>query len=141
MSPSNEIQVEILSPEKSLFKGVAGSVMLPGKLGYMAILPGHAKMIAELGVGLLELSDLTGQKTPFFIAGGFVEVDANVMRVLVDVIEKPGDIDLTRAQKAESRARERLSSHATQDDLDYARAQAALMRAQARIALAGVVRL
>ena len=59
MTPSSEIQVEILSPEKSLFKGVAGSVMLPGKLGYMAILPGHAKMIAELGVGLLELSEFS----------------------------------------------------------------------------------
>lgn len=137
MTTQNEMNVEILSPEKNLFKGPASAVVLPGKLGYMTILPGHAKMIAELDVGLLELS-ASAAAAKYFIAGGFVEVRSDIVRVLVDVVEKPQDINVERARKAEVRAKERLSGKAP--EVDYARAQAALLRAQARLALAGGAR-
>jgi len=138
------MNVEILSPEKSLFKGQAAAVVLPGKLGYMTILPGHAKMIAELSVGVLELAEVGKVAAKYFVAGGFVEVSENQVRVLVDVIEKPSEINVERAQKAQNRAMQRLSGKQDTSDaglVDYTRAQAALLRAQGRLAAAALGRM
>lgn len=136
MIGSEEMKLEILSPEKILFKGSATAVGLPGKLGYMTVLPGHAPMIAELDVGILSVAKPGEAEQKYFTAGGFVEVRHGDVRVLVDVVEKPADINLERAQKAELRATDRLSGKASEEGIDYARAMMALRRAQARAALA-----
>ena len=134
MDLPTEMRVEILSPEKVVFRGQAKSLGLPGKLGYMTVLPGHTPMIAELGIGTIELSDATASKSIYFIASGFLEIVDGNARVLVDVVEKPEEIDAERARKSEKRAKDRLAS----SDLgtDYTRANAALKRAQARVTLA-----
>lgn len=140
MSSTTDMNVEILSPEKSLFRGQGSSLVLPGKLGYMTILPGHAKMIAELGVGVLELVEPNKPAVKYFTAGGFVEVDEKLIRVLVDVIEKPSEINVDRAKKAQQRAEQRLSGKASDTGaIDYARAQAALLRAQGRLMIASAI--
>lgn len=139
MSATSQIKLEILSPEKVLFRGTADAVGLPGKEGYMTVLPGHAAMIAELDVGALVVNPGAGEQK-YFIAGGFVEVRSQGVRVLVDVIEKPADINAERARQAEKRAQERLSGKSGDKDIDYTRANIALRRAQARISLAILAR-
>lgn len=141
MTIADKMQVEILSPEKSLLNTSAVSLVIPGRLGYMTILPGHTTMISELGVGTMHVhGSSSGKEEAYFIAGGFAEVQGDRVRVLVDVIERPTEIDVERARKAEARARNRLSGQSKESDLidiDYARAQGALLRAQARMAAAG----
>lgn len=140
MSTTTDMKLEILSPEKSLFRGNADAVNIPGKLGYMTILPGHAAMIAELDVGLMTVTASGQADLKYFIAGGFVEVRGDSVRVLVDVIEKPSDINVERAKKSEQRAQERLSGKTSGEGVDYARASAALRRAQTRVEISGGAR-
>jgi F-type H+-transporting ATPase subunit epsilon len=135
----NNLAVEILSPEKVLFKGAVSGVSVPAKLGYMLVLPGHAPLVAELGIGELSLISKDQTIEKFFIAGGFIEVNQTSARVLVDVIEKPKDIDADRAKKAMQRAEKRLSEK-SKEEIDYARALAALKRAQGRAAMSIILR-
>lgn len=140
MTTSEEMKLEILSPEKILYKGSTTSVGLPGKLGYMTVLPGHALMIAELDPGILRFTKSQEPDQVYFVAGGFVEVrgDGSV-RVLVDVVEKPGDIDAARAKKALERAEGRLAGKSggsnlpVESAIDFERANASYKRAQARL--------
>lgn len=128
---SEHMKLEILSPEKILYRGEADSVGLPGKCGYMTVLPGHAAMIAELDSGLLTYKKPQEGEEKYFVGGGFVEVRDNHVRVLVDVIEKTAEIDVERAKKSLSRAQDRMSGKQT--GVDYDRAGAALRRAEARL--------
>ncbi|HAQ70013.1 ATP synthase F1 subunit epsilon [Salibacteraceae bacterium] len=75
--------LEILSPEKLIFKGVAESIQLPGKDGSFGILENHAPIIATLKKGVVKVSN-EGQETEFEIKGGVVEVVKNKVIVLSD---------------------------------------------------------
>lgn len=127
------MQVEILSPSRVVSKLAATQLTAPGVCGYMGILPGHAPLIAELDIGELTVEAAEGG-TPhkYFVGGGFLEVHEDRTRVLVDVIEKPHEIDRERAQKARARALGRLDDKSVEIDME--RAQQALKRADARLA-------
>jgi F-type H+-transporting ATPase subunit epsilon len=80
---ADTLQLEIATPERQVLSASADYVTIPGKDGYMGILPGHAALLSELGEG--ELSYVAGSKTEkFTVAGGYVEVRDNHVRVLAD---------------------------------------------------------
>jgi F-type H+-transporting ATPase subunit epsilon len=79
-------QIEIATPEKLVLQQQADSAQIPGKDGYMGILPGHAALLSELMEGTLSVT-LSGQTQNFHITGGFVEVRNNHVRVLADKVE------------------------------------------------------
>ena len=82
---ADQLQLEIATPEKEVVNVAADSVTIPGKDGYMGILPGHAALLSELGAG--ELSYVSAGKTEQFkISGGYVEVRDNHVRVLADKV-------------------------------------------------------
>jgi len=135
------LQVKILSPDRILYRGQAKSLGLPGELGYMTLLPGHAAMVATLEIGPLFLEKSDAEAERLFIAGGFVDVSSEGVTVLADVVEKLGEINVERAKKSLARADERLSGHKKADNsIDLQRALAAKKRAQSRLDLAGAVR-
>jgi F-type H+-transporting ATPase subunit epsilon len=77
------LQIEIATPEKLVSAQSAESAQIPGKDGYMGILPGHAALLSELGEG--ELTYTLGGKTERFqVSGGYVEIRDNHVRVLAD---------------------------------------------------------
>ncbi|HLH39856.1 MAG TPA: ATP synthase F1 subunit epsilon [Bryobacteraceae bacterium] len=80
------LEVEIATPEKLVARQQADSVTIPGKDGYMGILPGHAALLSELGDGTLEIVS-GGRKEQHHIIGGYVEVRDNHVRVLADRAE------------------------------------------------------
>lgn len=137
----NHLQVKILSPDRILYRGSANSLGLPGELGYMTLLPGHASMVAALEIGTLALEKDNSEAEKLFIAGGFVDVGPEGVTVLADVIEKLSEINVERAKKSLARAEERLSSHKRADEAtDIPRALAAKKRSQCRLELAGVLK-
>ena len=80
------LRIEITTPEKLVVDRQADYAEIPGKDGYMGILPGHAALLSELGDGKLTLT--TGSKSESFtVAGGYVEVRDNHVRVLADRVE------------------------------------------------------
>ena len=79
-------QIDIATPEKLILDTRAESAQIPGKDGYMGILPGHAALLSELGTGTLSVTS-GGQTRSFAITGGYVEVRDNHVRVLADRVE------------------------------------------------------
>ena len=79
------LQVQITTPEKLVFEKEVEYAEIPGKDGYMGILPGHAALLSELGQGKLTLT-AGGKTESFTITGGYVEVRDNHVRVLADSV-------------------------------------------------------
>ena len=104
-------------------------VNTPVENGDVGILADHAPMIAALREGVIKyVAD--GKEHFAAVSGGILSVANNELIVLARSAEKAEDIDLARAQAAESRARERISSHSA--DWDMKRVETSLHRSLAR---------
>jgi F-type H+-transporting ATPase subunit epsilon len=124
--------LEIATPERLIVREQVAEAQIPAANGYIGVLPEHAPLLAELGIGeLLYTSD--GRRRDVVVHGGFVEVQPDHVRVLTDRAERADEIDRERARRALDRAEERLAHDA---GVDVARALNAMKRAQARLAAA-----
>ena len=133
MLPEN-IELEIVTPERFVLHETVQSVELPGKEGYMGILPGHAPLLSELGVGTL--SYFKGSHAEFFaVINGFVEVLPGRVIVLADACERAGEIDVARARAALDRAKSEMAKGSSAG-ADWVRASSALDRAVTRLQVA-----
>ena len=130
---ADSFQLEIVTPEKLVVKDRAEEMQIPGKNGYLGILPGHAPLITELAVG--RISYRNGSETHYLcVAWGFAEVLPDKVTILAERAERGEDVDCERAQKAKKRAEQRLASNDPQ--VDVPRAQNALARANTRLDVA-----
>lgn len=132
--PPENIELEIVTPEKHMLDERVDYVELPGKEGYMGVLPGHAPLLSELGMGTLFYRK-AGREEYFAALGGFVEVLPGRVIVLADACERAAEIDVERARASLDRAKSELAkgSAAGQDAAEITRA---IERAQARLAAA-----
>ena len=131
---SDTFQLEIVTPEKKVVQTKAAEeVQIPGKNGYLGILPGHAPLITELAVGEIKFREHSGEER-LAVAWGFAEVLPDKVTILAETAERPWEIDVERARKAKQRAEQRLLSG--DPNLDVERALDAFDRAQARLDVA-----
>ena len=126
-------QLEIVTPEKKVVETPAQDVQVPGKNGYLGIMPGHAPLITELAVGEITFH-ANGNQQSLAVAWGFAEVLPDKVTILAETAERPEEIDVARARKAKERAEQRLSSGDT--GVDVERALNALHKAEARLQVA-----
>jgi len=123
---ADTLHLQIVTPDKLLVREDADSVQIPGKGGYLGILPGHAPLITELMIG--EISFSKGGNTQYYaVSWGFAEVLPDKVTILADTAERAEDIDVARAQEAKARAAQELK--AAGPDLDYDAVNFALRRA------------
>ncbi len=109
-------------------------MQIPGRNGYLGILPGHAPLITELGIG--EISFRENEELRYLaVAWGFAEVLPNRVSILAETAERPEEIDVRRAEEAKKRAEQRLNG--ADPKVDCARARHALARAATRLEAAG----
>jgi F-type H+-transporting ATPase subunit epsilon len=129
------IELVIVTPEKQLLREKVIEVQLPGADGYLGILPGHAPLMTELGVGELSYHDAGGKESAHMaIIRGFAEVLPDRVTVLAETAEFAAEIDLARAEAAKARAEQRLTSG--DPNIDWDRVAVALQRALIRIQVA-----
>ena len=128
------IQLELVAPARPVVRGAVLEVSLPGKTGYLGVLPGHAPLLTELKPGELAYTEENGTAHYVAVNWGFAEVLPNRVIVLVQTSERAEEIDVERARQSKQRAEDRLKGSAAEVDLQ--RAQAALERAMARIEVA-----
>ena len=133
---ADTFQLEIVTPDKQVVNDVAEEAQVPAKGGYIGILPGHAPLITELGVG--EISYRKGGETArLAVAWGFAEVLPTKVTILAETAERAEEIDVNRAQKAKEQAQQVLqSTPAGTDDDKRSHAEDALERASARLEVA-----
>jgi len=130
---ADTFEFEIVTPEKLVVRDVAEEMQIPGKNGYLGILPGHAPLITELAVG--QISYRKGGTTHYLsVAWGFAEVLPDKVTILAETAERSDEIDVKRAEQAKQRAEEFLKS--TDATTNFARAQVSLKRAETRIEVA-----
>lgn len=126
-------QIEIVTPERRVVEDRAEEAQIPGKNGYLGILPGHAPLITELAVGQISYRK-EGITVYLACAWGFAEVLPDKLTILAETAERAEEIDVPRAQEALQRAEQRLKSGDT--ETDFVRAQNALDRATVRLNVA-----
>lgn len=127
------IELVIVTPTRQLVRTRALEVTLPGANGCLGILPGHAPLMTELGIGELTYRD-TKQTEPLSIVRGFAEVLPDRVTVLAETAELAAEIDMERAEAAKARAEKRLA--AGDPNIDWDRAAVSLQRALIRIQVA-----
>jgi F-type H+-transporting ATPase subunit epsilon len=130
---SDAIQLVIVTPERQILKESVSEVTMPGADGYLGVLPGHAPLITELGVGELTYRTSGGQNGLLAVIRGFAEVLPDRVSVLAETAEFAEDIDLARAQGALKRAQERIARGG--ENMDWDRATLSLQRALVRISV------
>jgi F-type H+-transporting ATPase subunit epsilon len=132
---ADRLTLELATPMRLVATAEVDEVVIPGSLGYFGVLPGHAPLLATLGIG--EVTYRIGRdEYHVAISGGFAEVRNDKVIILADVAEAPADIDRARAERARDRAEARLAGR-NQEEIDYARAMCALARALTRLQVAG----
>jgi len=127
------LQIVIVTPTRQLLRAEATEVTLPGANGYLGILPGHAPLMTELGIGELTFQSAKPSE-PISIIQGFAEILPDRVTVLAETAELAAEIDVERAEVAKARAEKRLASGDT--NIDWDRASVALQRALIRIQVA-----
>jgi F-type H+-transporting ATPase subunit epsilon len=130
---ADTFQLEIVTPDKLLVKDTADEVQIPGKAGYMDVLPGHAPLITELMIGEIAYK-LDGTTQRLSVAWGFAEVLPDKVTILAQTAERAEEIDVKRAQEAKARAETALAR--AEADLDFDATLFALKRAEVRLAVA-----
>ena len=130
---ADTIQLEIVTPERLVVKEAVEYIEIPGKTGYLGVLPGHAPLISELAAG--ELSYRTGNQVKrVAVAWGFAEVLQTKVTILAETAEKAEEIDTARAEAAKKKAEAEIHKAGPEGNEE---AQDALQRAQARLDVAG----
>jgi F-type H+-transporting ATPase subunit epsilon len=127
------IELEIVTPEKQVVRDQVEEIQIPGKAGFLGVLPGHAPLITELAVG--EISYRKGGQTTYLsVAWGFAEVLPDKVTILAETAERAGDIDVSRAQEALKNAQARLAAADSEEKVKQE--LAAVRRAETRIDVA-----
>ncbi|HSE63513.1 MAG TPA: ATP synthase F1 subunit epsilon [Thermoanaerobaculia bacterium] len=127
-----KLKLQVVTPTRTVVATEADSVELPGELGYLGILPGHTPLITVLKTGVLTYRAGADERS-VAISAGFAEIANDMVTVLADQAEEPGEVDVSAAERERSKAEEELKT-AGRESLDEVRSRLAL--AEARLAIA-----
>jgi len=130
---ADTFQLEIVTPEKMVVRDAAEEMQIPGKGGYLGILPGHAPLITELAVG--EITYRNANITHHLsVAWGFAEVLPDKVTILAETAERAEEVDVNRAQAAKQRAEAILPKCGTEEE--FKKTAGDLKRAETRLEVA-----
>jgi F-type H+-transporting ATPase subunit epsilon len=125
------IRVDIVSAEAEIFSGDATMVVATGELGELGITPRHAPLITRLKPGHVDVLLGSGERQQFYVSGGILEVQPQVVTVLADTAARAADLDQASAERAMKEAREALANRS--DAIELAEAQTRLTEAMAQL--------
>lgn len=126
-----KIELQVVTPERHILSEDVDSLEMPGKDGYLGILPGHAPLITELGVGILTYHK-GGETRLLTVMHGYAEVLPDRVIVLAETAERAEEIDVARARAALDRAKADLPK-AGSTEADWDLSNAAIQRAEVRL--------
>jgi F-type H+-transporting ATPase subunit epsilon len=132
---AQKLQLEVVTPERSVLSEAVDAVTLPGLGGELGILPGHTPLISQLQTGVLSYT-AAGKTFQLHVSGGFLEVKDDRVSVLAEIAERPEEIDAARARLAREHVEKQLNAW-TGTEEDFERARAKLERSVVRLRLSG----
>ena len=107
---ANKLSLEVVTPFRTVLNEDVDSVTLPGIEGELGILPEHVPLLTTLDTGIMSYVNGSGNTQAIAVHWGYAQVDGNNVRVLAELAETADEIDLSRAQEAENKAKELLQS-------------------------------
>lgn len=129
-----KIELEVVTPQRLVLHEDVKSLEMPGKDGYLGILPGHAPLITELGIGVLTYRT-NGEAHFLTVMQGYAEVLPDRVIVLAEISERASEIDVEKSRAEMQQAQAELSKAGSQD-VDWQRANVTLERAMVRLQVA-----
>jgi F-type H+-transporting ATPase subunit epsilon len=128
---ADTIHVDIVSAEGQIFSGEASMVFAPGSRGELGIAPRHAPLLTTLKAGEVRVQSEGHEEQAFYVGGGSLEVQPNMVTVLADTAARARDLDEAAALAAKQRAEDAMRDRT--DKMDIAKAQAELAQAMAQL--------
>ena len=125
------IRCDIVSAEAEIFHGEATLVVATGAMGELGIAPRHAPLITRLKPGQVRVHAADGSEQFFYVSGGILEVQPQVVTVLADTAMRAADLDEASSLKAKQDAEQALANRS--DAMELAEAQAQLAQAVAQL--------
>ena len=131
------LTVRVIAPDKTVWDSEAQEVILPSTTGQLGILSGHAPLLTALDAGVMRVR-AEKDWMPIALMGGFAEVEADEVTILVNGAERGDEIDKETARLAYEEAEKRLQTAESGDNLqEKIQAQQTLKRARTRLQAAG----
>lgn len=126
------MQLEIVSAEASVFTGTVHSLVAEGERGELGVHPGHTALLTQIKPGQIR-AEVEGEQEDrfFYVSGGMLEVQPNVVTVLADTAQRAEDLDEAAALIAKEAAEKCLAEKAA--DMDYSLAMTELAEAVAQL--------
>jgi F-type H+-transporting ATPase subunit epsilon len=125
------IRCDIVSAEAEIFHGDVEMVIATGEMGELGIAPRHAPLITRLKPGYVRIKQVGGEQQEFYISGGILEVQPQVVSVLADTAIRTSDLDEAKAKAAKDEAERILAGRG--EKMELAEAQAKLVEALAQL--------
>jgi F-type H+-transporting ATPase subunit epsilon len=125
------IRCDIVSAESEIFHGEVQMVVATGEMGELGIAPRHAPLITRLKPGYVRVTLTGGEQQEFYISGGILEVQPQVVSVLADTAVRTSDLDEAKAKSAKDEAERILAGRGEAKDIEEAQQQ--LMQATAQL--------
>ena len=127
------LTLRVLAPDQSVFDGTAQEVILPSTTGLLGVLPGHISMVTAIDIGVLRVLK-NGSWDSIALMGGFAEVEADEITVLVNGAELGSKIDAASAEIELDKARNEFSQFEGKDaSTEKLKAEKKLSCARARL--------
>ena len=126
-----KLKVEIVTPEKRVLSVQADEAIVPGARGLFGVRPGHTPFLSLMEPGWMTLKE-GGNSQRYYLAGGFVEVANDQVRVLADQAESEAEVDVEAAKRRLAEAQDKLKGMSP-DDARFQVEAATVRRETARI--------
>ena len=125
------MHLDIVSAEEKIFSGNVKNIIAAAMMGEVGIYPKHTPMITPLKPGEVKIITEEDEEKLFFISGGVIEVQPDIVTVLADAAIRGEDLDEAKAEESKKRAEEALADKS--DNIDAAKALAELAQAAAQL--------
>ena len=125
------LKLDIVSAEKSLFSGEVEYVLASGEGGELGLFPGHTALLTKLKPGQVRTKLKDGEEEVFYISGGLLEVQPDVISVLADTAVRAEDLDEAAAKSAKEHAEKALANKDA--TMEYSAAMVELAKAMAQL--------
>jgi F-type H+-transporting ATPase subunit epsilon len=125
------VHCDIVSADESLFSGLIEMVVATGSLGELGVTAGHAPLLSDLKPGPVRLIKQNGEEEIYYLSGGYLEVQPNMVSILADTAVRADDIDEAAAAEAMKDAEQAIANQS--GEIEYSKAAAMLAEASAQL--------
>jgi F-type H+-transporting ATPase subunit epsilon len=128
---SMTLHCDIVSAEGAIFSGLIEQIVANGALGDLGVQFGHAPLLTDLKPGPVRVRKQGGEEEIYYVSGGYLEVQPNIVTILADVAVRADDVNEAAAETARQQAAQVFTNQS--GEMDYSRAASQLLEAAAQL--------